>query len=487
MVAELKSFLKLYEGKSTQKTYKSALTHFFNSIYPDTKPSKKGKRSKKEVEIAQKKLEDKSEKYFSTKRDIKKDITDFQTSMNGKPPKTIGLYITAVRSFLIENEIEFPERFWRRVRGRIKGRNAITKDEVPDNKKLRQIFTHMTTKGKALFLTLASSGMRIGESLKLETDDIDFQRTPTKIDILSKYTKGGNRRIAFVSSEATEALQEWLKIREDFLKTSRGGKSKINSKQVFPFLDTTARFIWNEALRKSGFTKFDKETNRRTIHPHVLRKFFRSRMTLVMPLDMVEALMGHEGYLTGAYRKYTEEQLAEKYLEAEHTIAVFREMSEVTQLKKEIKKRNEVLENMFIEIKGENKRLQEDLKNQKTITDTIAEKNLKMDRDYEEIRKLLPKQEKPLEISEEEQQHNDEMYERFLEDQKYRKEHPEEFKIKRETEEQRKYGEEHEPQEYLDAKHTAHLENEVEHLREELEKDRKRLKEIEKILKINKK
>ena len=389
MAEELISFLKLYEGKSTKKTYKSALTHFFNFIYPDNEPKLKGKQSKIDTEITFQKLCNKVDTYFSEKRDIKTDITDFQTSMNGKPPKTIGLYITAVRSFLIENEIEFPERFWKRVRRRINGRNAITKDEVPDNKKLRQIFTHMTTKGKALFLTLASSGMRIGETLKLEIDDIDFDNVPTKLDVLSKYTKGGTRRTVFISSEATEALKEWLKIRDIFLNSNRGRIVKKESKLVFPFQSSTARFIWNAALKKSGFTKFDKETNRRTLHPHVLRKFFRSRIALVMPLDMVEALMGHEGYLTGAYRKYSDQQLAEKYLEAEYTVAVFREMGEVSQIKKEMEEKNIQQQSLVNGLAADNLKLRERITKLEAGNIEIKDTLLKLQNEFNKIKKEL--------------------------------------------------------------------------------------------------
>ena len=38
---------------------------------------------------------------------------------------------------------------------------------------------------------------------------------------------------------------------------------------------------------------------------------------------MTEFLMGHEGYLTDAYRRYSEGQLAELYLKGEGNIMVF--------------------------------------------------------------------------------------------------------------------------------------------------------------------
>ena len=365
---KLIKFLELYEGKSTQKTYKTALTYFFSSIYPEEIFVRKGKRGKEERKLTTQIFATKVDEYFSEKRDIEQDITNFQNSIKERPPKTVKLFLAVTRSFLIESEVELSEKFWRRIRRRINGSKAVTRDEVPNKQKLRQIFTHMTTKGKALFLTLASSGMRIGETLKLELDDVDLESTPAKIDILRNYSKSGNRRMVFISSEAKEALLEWLKIREQSMETaikrSRSKKTVVSNKnKLFPFQSTTAQFMWNEALRKSGFTKFDKETNRRTIHIHVLRKFFRSRMALVMPLDMVEALMGHEGYLTGSYRKYSDKQLSEKYLEAEHTVAIFREMGKISQLKKEMEEKNIQQQSLVNGLASDNLKLRDRISN----------------------------------------------------------------------------------------------------------------------------
>lgn len=81
----------------------------------------------------------------------------------------------------------------------------------------------------------------------------------------------------------------------------------------------------------------DKETKRHKIHPHVLRKFFRSKAGMVS-VDMVEALMGHSGYLTDVYRKYpnAEETLAEFYKQIEPSLEVFgRTGEQFAQLKEE--------------------------------------------------------------------------------------------------------------------------------------------------------
>ena len=61
---------------------------------------------------------------------------------------------------------------------------------------------------------------------------------------------------------------------------------------IFPFEMNNAYAIWKNALSKAGFLKKDSSTNRLTVHPHVLRKFFRTRLGVVIPVDIVESLWG---------------------------------------------------------------------------------------------------------------------------------------------------------------------------------------------------
>ena len=90
--------------------------------------------------------------------------------------------ITAVKSFLIENDFELSDRFWKRLGKRVKGSRALTLDKVPSNEELRKILSHMNIQGKALFVILASSGMRIGECLKLKLSDLE-DGSPYRIKI----------------------------------------------------------------------------------------------------------------------------------------------------------------------------------------------------------------------------------------------------------------------------------------------------------------
>jgi len=324
-------FISTFSSKHTVATYKTSIKKFLRHIYQDSFTN----------------VEDAVERYFSEDRDYQEDVRSFFASIKEHPPKSIWTWLSAVRTLLIENGIDIELRFWRSLRRRIRGTKTVTEDRVPTNKELNQLFTHMRAKGKAFFLMLASSGMRIGEALQLQLDDIDLtkdpDKKPTTIHIQRGYTKSGNKRIAFMSREATDRMKDWLDVREASLKTaiarSRGRKKKDDNR-IFPFEIGNMYAVWNGALDKAKLNGVDKTTNRRKMHPHVLRKFFRGQMATAIPVDVVEALMGHEGYLTTVYRKYPNpEQLAELYLQAEHTILITTETGDVTKLKKEMEDR----------------------------------------------------------------------------------------------------------------------------------------------------
>ncbi len=357
MSSRLEKFFSLYQSKSTIGTYRYVLKEFFKSIY--------GKETN---------LEESAEKYFDEERNHEEDIRTFFASINDRPNKTVRLLLAGVKSFLMENDVELKQRFWKGLSRKIKGSRALTMDKVPSNVELRKILIHMPIQGKALYMTLSSSGMRIGETLQLKLDDLELDNDPPKVNIRGEYTKSGNPRIAFMTNETKEHILEWLKVREQYLKVSVArsvkrpqykkefkGKS-LQDDRLFPFENNTAYAIWNNALTKTGNGQRDKTTNRRTLHPHVLRKFFRTKLGSVINVDVVEALMGHEGYLTEVYRRYSSEQLGEFYKQGESALLIFTEAGKVEKLRQEIKERNEQLQTVVNALNSENLRLKETLR-----------------------------------------------------------------------------------------------------------------------------
>ena len=335
----IEDYIKRYPSKKTQSTYKTALRNFLESLFGTRDFSA-------------------AEDYFNPNRDYEADLETYFQHISGKPPLTIRTFLAAVKGFLEHNDVELKQKYWKGLTRRIQGKRARTRDRIPSNKELRQILSFMDAKGRALFLLLSSSGMRIGEALKLEIADIDTYSNPAKIEIRGETTKSGDPRYTFISSEANEALKLWLKIKSKYVKTAVG-RSHLNPKsetdeRIFPFELSVAYSMWNNALDNLGLGGRDSSTNRRKLHPHVLRKYFRTRMGTILRQDVVEALMGHEGYLTEVYRRYNVEDLAKFYLQGESALLVFTEAAEVTRLRQEVDERNKALHSLVNGLTAEN-------------------------------------------------------------------------------------------------------------------------------------
>jgi integrase len=368
-------WLDTYKSPNTIRNFKGALRHFFETVYGS-------------ATLDLETLDKQAETYFTQKRDYGKDVQTFLNTIEDQAPKTVRLKVSAVRIFLSENDVELKTKFWKRVRRKVKGSRARTIDRAPTPKELRRIINHLPIQGKALSLMLESSGMRIGEALQLRADEMELNRKPCAIRLRGEITKSGEPRLTFISREAVEVLEEWLNVREQYLEFACQ-KSNLHHKEpddprLFPFKDTTAYYLWNKALEKAKLMERDPSTNRATIHFHVLRKVFRSQLGLVIPIDIVEALMGHEGYLQDVYKRYPDpdKELAKQYVKGEHALLVYTESAEVSKLKVEIEKGKEELQILVNTLTSKSIRLEEENKDLKRRIQRTEEK-------LSEIEKLI--------------------------------------------------------------------------------------------------
>ncbi|MCE2505157.1 MAG: site-specific integrase [Nitrosopumilaceae archaeon] len=60
-------------------------------------------------------------------------------------------------------------------------------------------------------MVLSSSGIRLGELVQLELDDVNFETTPTTIRLRAETTKTRTERETYLTAEATNSLKEYLK------------------------------------------------------------------------------------------------------------------------------------------------------------------------------------------------------------------------------------------------------------------------------------
>jgi integrase len=325
---KIQKFFDLYPNAGTVKVYRAGIYLFFDSVYGEVR---KGKRVTAEEKEEYEKL---AERYFSEQRDYFEDLLKFITDLHDKPPISAKARISGVEEFLGYYGVEFTQRQRKQLSTKKpKGKSARTAEKEIDTETLRKILTHLDLKGKAIILVLASSGVRIGEILQVTLSDVDLTSTPPEMVIRGENAKSGDTRTVFISQEAKEALDEWLKVRASYLRSAKNrnrglveqrkteGKS-VTDDRLFPFSDGNVREIWENALTKAGLWIKDNSTGRSQVRIHGLRKFFRSQLALSCPVDIVETLMGHEGYLTDAYRRYSRKQMGEYYLKAEHHVTV---------------------------------------------------------------------------------------------------------------------------------------------------------------------
>lgn len=235
-------------------------------------------------------------------------------------PNTINLHLASVRSLLREAASqgyiskEIAEQF-KDVRGvkvsamkdKLK-QNARTKISPEDMRRLCDTPQATTLVGKmhrALLLTMASSGARISEIVTLKPTQIEARRkgkVESFVIVVSGKTDVGNRE-APLSSEAFQAIQEWIQARaavgvtSEFIFTGfsgRGGR------------DPRATHITTEAAWQT-VKRYAADCDLAHVKPHDFRRFVGTNLAKDNPRQAQKAL-GHKK-ITTTYDHYVLDEM----------------------------------------------------------------------------------------------------------------------------------------------------------------------------------
>lgn len=347
----IEEFIENYTSKNTQKSYCSHLTKFFEILQknPDT--------------------------YFDENKDPKEyenDVKQVAREILGRPPMSQKGIMSAIKVFLMENDVELKQRVWRGINRRRNGSHPITIERIPANHDLKTILQYGDVKSRALFLLVAVSGLRIDETLKITLDNIDFENKT--ITIIYDTAKGGRARTTFFTEEAKESLQEWLKHRKKFLKigykkskylreeltkkgytfekktsgtaikwvikkngraVSDGELSRIDNR-IFPYTPHNARQMWNRLLEKAGAPYNEKDTQkalaapRYKMHIHTIRKFwFTTMKSTDANKDHINTIGAHVSELSKTYEKYPDKMLKATYDRYSDVLSIFSDLDKV--------------------------------------------------------------------------------------------------------------------------------------------------------------
>lgn len=350
----IEEYLTTITHKSSASNYKAHLLAFIDTIAGPQRAARKVTAEEYE------RYERLAEEYLQTASPVV-DLGRLVKTLDQVAPNTAKQRFAVAVDFLAHHGYDLTQKERKALAKRIpKGGTQIVEGDM-DHAILASMFRHMDSRGRAIGLCLASSGMRIGELLAVPMSDVDLDADPAEIIIRGAITKNRIPRTVFISAEAVVAVREWLRVRDDVLTRSIGRASGFiaagiipeqlqDDPRLFPFTVYPIRDTWISALRKCGLYRLDPSTGRTTLHIHMLRKFFHSQAKLGAPEEVVEALMGHSGYLSGAYRRYTKKQLGEYYKKAEPhlTILIPNEyVSLKSQVSEKLNAHSEILQNMM--------------------------------------------------------------------------------------------------------------------------------------------
>lgn len=129
----------------------------------------------------------------------------------------------------------------------------------------------------ALIDILVSSGMRVGELVKLNIQDINFNERECLV-----LGKGNKERIVYFDARTKIHLRNYLESRKD------------NNNALFVSLKAPYDRIGINGI-ESRLRKIGEKLNIKKVHPH---KFRRTLATIAidkgMPIEQVQRLLGHE-------------------------------------------------------------------------------------------------------------------------------------------------------------------------------------------------
>jgi len=275
---------------------------------------------------------------------------------------TVRNYVKSIKLFC--DMADLPVAWKKITRGLPRGRRYAD-DRIPTIEELTKLLQYPDRRIKAIVYTMASSGIRLGAWDYLRWGDI----RPIEIDgkvVAAKiivYAGEDDEYFSFISLEAFNELQNWMKYRE-----SSGELINHNSWLMRDLWDTRVpqgrglathpkklaslgikrlmeRAIWAQHLRKKlepGKKRHPYQAN------HSLRKWFKTRceMSGMKPIN-VEKLMNHSCGISDNYYRITEAEILQDYLKAVDLLTINSDklilQKKVTELSERSKEENYII------------------------------------------------------------------------------------------------------------------------------------------------
>ena len=188
-------------------------------------------------------------------------------------PKTINLTIAALKSYYSEYRGRKFFKNIRRVKLENKMPNVLSKQELKDMINLTDNQKH-----KLIIKCLYSTGIRVGELVKIKTEDLDLENGFLRV--ISG--KGKKDRLTIISKELCSEIRLFIKEDQIYLFPNRKGNCLTRR---------AIQVIINKAAKKANI--------KRNIYPHALRASFATHLyEKGTQLQKIQKLMGHSDWKT---------------------------------------------------------------------------------------------------------------------------------------------------------------------------------------------
>ncbi len=252
---------------------------------------------------------------------------------SGKTPINIKALVFGAKKWLFANRVNGVD--WDFI-GKPKVVCRI-EDRIPRIDELRVILSNkVSLRDKSLFMTAASSGLRLGTLTTLQVKDFSRKDELGMINV----NGGEGRKLAkgrsyytFVTPETRATIEEYLSTRENLTLESALFASP-NGLPIAQYVSNTSR-AWRRMLKRAKLLKKIQGHRWIDLHAHVLRKFFQTRCKLAgCQSSFVDFWMGHhpskaDDYLNDSYFRPELEVSMNEYRKAVADLTIFGENTKV--------------------------------------------------------------------------------------------------------------------------------------------------------------